>query len=67
MLGRELRLPMDVVTGRIPREEMLAENTEYTIVMQRQLEVQHQERDHLKFADYAASLCLERCASWEIV
>lgn len=41
MLGRELRLPMDVVTGRIPREEMLAENTEYTIVMQRQLEVQH--------------------------
>lgn len=51
MLGRELRLPVDVVTGRLPDGELLTETNEYAISMRRKLEeVHHHVKDHLKFA-----------------
>lgn len=52
MLGRELKLPVDVVTRRPPDEELLAETTKYAISVRRRFEeVHHQVRDQLKFAE----------------
>lgn len=41
MFGRELRLPVDVVTGRPPDEELPVETTEYAIVMRKHLKEVH--------------------------
>lgn len=50
LLERELRLPVDVVTGHPPDEELPVEIIDYAIVMRKCLEEIHQVRDHLKFA-----------------
>ena len=54
MLGRELRLPMDLVTGRPPDDEAPTVRTEYAVALQERLtEVHHQVRNNLQFAGEA--------------
>lgn len=42
MLGRELRLPLDLVTGRPPGEELPASEPEYVAAVQQRMEVTRQ-------------------------
>ncbi|ROT66947.1 hypothetical protein C7M84_015001 [Penaeus vannamei] len=51
MLGRELRFPLDLVTGRPPYEEFPVASSDYAVELQQRLEeVHHQVRGHLKCA-----------------
>ena len=51
MLGREIRLPVDLITGRPPDEELPTVSTEYAVALQERLaEAHHQVRHNLKFA-----------------
>ena len=51
MLGREIRLPVDLITGRPPDEELPTARTSYAVALQeRLLEAHHQVRQNLKFA-----------------
>ena len=54
MMGRELRLPVDLTTGRPPDEGMPTVVTEFAVALQRRLvEVHHQVRGQLKIAGEA--------------
>ncbi|XP_045123568.1 protein NYNRIN-like [Portunus trituberculatus] len=54
MMGRELRLPVDLTTGRPPDEELPTVATDYAIAMQERLvEAHHQVRGRLKLAGEA--------------
>ena len=54
MCGRELRLPVDLVTGRPPDEDMPTTVTPYATALQDRLrEVHHQVRDNLKVSGEA--------------
>lgn len=51
MMGRELRLPVDLTTGRPPDEGLPTVATDYAVALQKRLvEVHHQVRGHLKLA-----------------
>lgn len=51
MLGREIRLPVDLVTGRPPDEELPTVRTTYATALQERLvETHHQVRENLHFA-----------------
>lgn len=51
MLGREIRLPVDLVTGRPPDEELPTVTTDYAVTLQKRLEeVHHHVRSQLKFS-----------------
>ena len=51
MLGREIRLPVDLGTGRPPDKELPTDTTEYAVDLQERLtEVHHRVRSHLKLA-----------------
>ncbi|ROT85413.1 hypothetical protein C7M84_014656 [Penaeus vannamei] len=57
MLGWELCLPLDLVTGRPPNEELPVATSDYAVELQQQLEeVHYQMRGHLKFAEHATLL-----------
>lgn len=54
MLGREIRLPVDLVMGRPPGEEMPTTTTEYAVELRKRMEDVHREvRGQLKFAGEA--------------
>ena len=54
MMGRELRLPVDLTTGRPPDEELPTVATDYAIALQERLvEAHHQVRGRLKLAGEA--------------
>ncbi|KAG7172066.1 hypothetical protein Hamer_G001053 [Homarus americanus] len=51
MLGHKLRVPVDLLTGRPPDEELSEETTSYVKSLQeRSMEVHHQVRGALEFS-----------------
>ncbi|KAK3894050.1 hypothetical protein Pcinc_002152 [Petrolisthes cinctipes] len=48
MLGHKLRLPVDILMGRPPREELPTDTSSYTKHLQERLEVHHQGRKSLR-------------------
>jgi len=54
MLGREIHLPVDLATGKLPDERLPAPHTEYVRTLQcRMEETRHQASQHLKMAGQA--------------
>ena len=58
VFGRELRLPVDLATGRPPDKSVLLVRTSFMVALQARLSViHHQLRGSLKLADQAMKCC----------
>ena len=63
MLGRELRLPVDLATGRPPDEDLPTITTKYAVALKERMEeVHHQVRNQLKLAGGAMKRLYDRGA-----